>query len=167
MIAIAPTDADWLAFLRQHPEIRKVNFWTPTPWNFGSLGLGEYFYFLQKGPEPRKIAGYGRFAYYENLTARKAWEKYGLANGVQSFAELVDRVDRIAGKGFCNVRRATDPEIGCIILGETMFLKLRYRQTPAFFGLNFPRQVVKFKTFPCEKLDFPSPPATAKAEPNF
>lgn len=99
MIAIAPTDLDWFKFLSEDLSTRVINFWTPTPWNVKQLDEGDKFYFLLKSPV-RKIGGYGTFRYYENMSARKAWNKFGRGNGVNSLSELVVKANKYGNDKF-------------------------------------------------------------------
>ena len=97
MIAIAPTDLDWFGFLQGRLTTSEINFWTPTPWNVKRLEQGDRFYFLLKAPY-RKIGGYGHFRYYENMSARDAWNRFGKGNGVGDLAELVARTSGYASQ---------------------------------------------------------------------
>ena len=46
----------------------------------------------------RKIGGYGKFVRSDAMNAVDAWAKYGTGNGVDSQAELVSTVERLAEK---------------------------------------------------------------------
>ena len=76
--AIAPTDTDWFYILRRESLGDAVNFWTPTPWNVRSLRPSDLWYFRLKAPIS-KIAGFGTFQEYRNMTASQAWREYGIA----------------------------------------------------------------------------------------
>jgi putative restriction endonuclease len=103
MFAIAPTDIGWYRYLRNNPIPEEVNFWTPTPCNVRRLSKGNKFLFLLKAPY-RKICGcgFGSFKYYENLSNKKAWERFGTGNGVESLSELKNRFNTYSRKTFCN-----------------------------------------------------------------
>ena len=146
MIAIAPTDLDWFELLRGELPTAEINFWTPTPWNISRLEQGDRFYFLLKAPY-RKIGGYGHFRYYENMSAREAWNRFGKDNGVDDLAELVARTAKYAYRHSATFVPTDDPEIGCIILDRAVFFKVSGFFTPEEHGKSFPREVVRFKYF--------------------
>lgn len=146
MIAIAPTDLDWFELLSGGLPTSDVNFWTPTPWNISRLGQGERFYFLLKAPY-RKVGGYGHFRYYENMSAKEAWNRYGKGNGVNDLAELVARTAKYADRHSATFVPSENPEIGCIILERPVFFEERAFFKPEDYGKPFPRQVVRLKYF--------------------
>ncbi|MCY4593140.1 MAG: hypothetical protein OXE86_21825 [Alphaproteobacteria bacterium] len=37
-LVIAVTDSDWFSHLRQRPDLREVNFWSPSPRAFKACG---------------------------------------------------------------------------------------------------------------------------------
>jgi putative restriction endonuclease len=172
VIAIAPTDGGWFEFLRRRPDLQVVNFWTPTPWNVRGLSEGERFYFLRKGQEPRYIGGWGSFSDYQNLRAREAWRRYGQANGCETYEEMLERLSDIAGRRSELFQGGDNPEIGCILLTEPVFLDESRQRLPSDFGLEFPPQVVKLKYFDRGPLpiaaESPSrrPPAAPSADPS-
>lgn len=147
MIALSPTDIGWFNFLAKQNDLTVVNFWTPTDWNIQNLQPGDYWYFVLKGPEPRKIGGGGRFVEYKHMRASKAWDLYGYGNGSTTYKEMVDWLNEYIGKRAQTAKPSSDPEIGCIILDKCTFLPTHLQKTAADFGLTFPSQVVKFKTF--------------------
>ncbi len=71
MIALAPTDTNWFHFLRDRAPLAIVNFWTPTDWNVKNLSSGDYWYFVLKGREPRRLGGGGKFSHYEILKSHR------------------------------------------------------------------------------------------------
>jgi putative restriction endonuclease len=146
MIAIAPTDLDWFEVLREELPAPEINFWTPTPWNISRLRQGDRFYFLLKAPY-RKIGGYGHFRYYENMSAREAWNRFGRGNGVGDLAELVARTSKYADRHSATFVPTENPEIGCIILGRPVFFEEDRFFKPEDYGKSFPRQVVRLKYF--------------------
>jgi putative restriction endonuclease len=146
MIAIANTDLDWFEVLSEGPPTPEINFWTPTPWNISGLELGDKFYFLLKAPY-RKIGGYGHFRYYENMSAREAWDRFGKGNGVNNLAELVARTSKYAIRHSTTFLPTENPEIGCIILDRPVFFEENEFFRPEHYDKPFPRQVVKLKYF--------------------
>lgn len=151
MIALAPTDYDWFKFLSAHPELQEINFWTPTPWNIRQLNPGDHFYFLLKAPI-RKIGGYGQFEYYENMSARAAWKRFGVGNGVGELDDFLGRVRRYAAHRSRDYVETEDPEIGCIVLQNPQFFQPDEYVAPQEIGLSFPDTVVKHKYFDMESL---------------
>ena len=147
VIAIAPTDQGWLETLTEELSPSEVNFWTPTPWNLAKLNRGDRFYFLLKAPY-RKIAGYGHFRYYGNMTARDAWNRFGKGNGVRNLAELVARATKYATQHSVTFVPSENPTIGCIVLEDPVFYSESEFFKPEQYGLPFPDQVVKYKYFP-------------------
>jgi putative restriction endonuclease len=95
----------------------------------------------------RLIGGYGIFREYETLPASEAWTRYGRGNGVSSASELNERVEAYASKRSANFTAGPDPKIGCLILSDPVFLDEAVYLHPTDYGVEFPRQVVKFKTF--------------------
>src|SRR5829696_2962390 len=146
MIAIAPTDLDWFEVLSEESPAPEINFWTPTPWNISGLEQGNRFYFLLKAPY-RKIGGYGHFRYYENMSAREAWNRFGKGNGVSNLAELVERTSKYASRHSTTFVPSVNPEIECIILDRPVFFEESDFFRPEDYGKFFPRQVVKLKYF--------------------
>jgi HNH endonuclease len=146
MIAIAPTDLDWFEVLSEELPTPEINFWTPTPWNISRLKQGDKFYFLLKAPT-RKIGGYGHFRYYENMSAREAWNRFGKGNGVGDLAELVARTSKYADRHSTRFVPTKNPEIGCIILERPVFFEESKFFRSEDYGKPFPRQVVRLKYF--------------------
>jgi putative restriction endonuclease len=95
----------------------------------------------------RLIGGYGIYRGYETLTVSEAWSKFGPGNGVSSASELEERIVGFASKRSANFTPQSDPKIGCLSLDDPVFLEKPSYLDPAEFGVEFPRQVVKFKTF--------------------
>lgn len=150
MFAIAPTDIEWFDYLKENLSSDKINFWTPTPWNVRQLKEGDKLYFLLKSPS-RKIGGFGYFSYYENMTAKQAWNRFGINNGVKSLLELVNRCTKYVNKNSIFVP-TENPAIGCIVLENPTFLDEEEFFLPEQHGLSFPTQVVKLKYFHQEDI---------------
>lgn len=150
MFGIACTDKDWFDCLRATPRIGIVNFWTPTPWNIKKLSPGQHFYFMLKAPI-RKIGGYGEFQSYENMTIEAAWNRFGPANGVASRDELLSKITRF--------KKGHNGDIGCILLSKSIFFDDSGFIDPSQANIEFPRNVVTWKSFPGDKVAlFPNPP---------
>nr|WP_315020193.1 HNH endonuclease [uncultured Aminipila sp.] len=145
MFAVAPTDLEWFNYLKENVLTKEVNFWTPTPWNVKKIERGDKLYFMLKSPI-RKIGGYGFFEKYENTTARDAWNKYGLGNGVSSLAELESRCSKYVTKNSI-LRPRENLEIGCIILRDLILYDEQDYFDISEKGYDFPSQVVKLKYF--------------------
>jgi putative restriction endonuclease len=144
MIAIANTDLDWFETLSEELPTQEINFWTPTQWNVSKLEQGDKFYFLLKAPY-RKIGGYGYFRYYENMSAREAWNRFGKANGVGDLAELIAKTSGYAIRHSTTFVSTENPEIGCIVLDRPIFFEKSKFFRPEDHGKSFPREVVRFK----------------------
>jgi len=154
MIALSPTDTDWFNFLRKQNSASLVNFWTPTDWKVGKLRIGDYWYFVLKGAEPRKIGGSGCFVEYKVMKASKAWDRFGIGNGSSTFEEMLERLNKYRGKHSTVDKPSSDPDIGCIILDNCTFISDSKQQTPDSYGLDFASQIVKYKTYDIAPLDF-------------
>lgn len=113
---VAPTDHGWYEYLRARPELQEINFWRPGPGRFAALRPGEPFFFKLKAPH-RAIGGFGRFATFEQMTLRTAWDVFGEANGVADAVTLQLRTRRLAGsRSF-----SADQPIGCIVIASPVF----------------------------------------------
>ena len=118
-LVVAVTDGDWFDFLRQRPDLDEVNFWSPSPKNFGALSPGELFLFKLKAPR-NMIAGGGIFAYANTLPCSLAWEAFQEANGARSAQEMRASIAQY---------RSTHPDdrsdfsIGCRILTQPFFFE--------------------------------------------
>ena len=149
MIAITPTDIDWFNFLKDRLNFQQINFWTDTPWNPRKLNKGDKFYFLLKAPI-RKISGYASFSYYQNLSIKEAWQKFGRGNGVNSLYELGVKVTGDRKPDFST-------EIGCIILENPVFLDQSNYFHPQKYNLSFPNEISKHKYYPnLDQINFAS-----------
>lgn len=112
---IGHTDAGWWRLLSDAPQLSEVNFWRPGARTFSALHPGEPFFFRLKSPV-NKIGGFGLFARYALLPVWRAWEVFGLANGVRHEHEFVERLRRLA-------RRPVNQTsmIGCIAITDCTF----------------------------------------------
>lgn len=144
MFAIAPTDNDWFQKIQQQPHEKLVNFWKPTPRRMIKLKKGEHLYFMLKAPT-RKIAGYGKFLGWREMTAKEAWNQYDFGNGVDSVDALVDKVEGYAEKRATNFVRTGNPRIGCIELSAITILPNLIAAEEC--GLEFSVKIVTIKHF--------------------
>ena len=150
MYTISNTDLRWFNTHRSSSLTPTVNFWSPTPWNVRSIEEGSRIYFMLKHPV-RLIGGYGVFRGYETMKVSRAWMKYGPGNGVGSSSELKSRVEEYALKRSMKFHAQPDPEIGCLELTDAVFLDDASFIDPANYAVEFPRQIVKYKSF--DELD--------------
>lgn len=151
MFALAVTDNRWHDQMLSDPPTGLVNFWTPTPWAV-QLRPGVRWGFMLKAPV-RRIGGFGTFVRYEEATVSEAWERWGLANGVQSLAEFQDRILGLAGRRSSTPIVSTNPVIGCVLLDACVILPSAEQPTPEDLGYGFPSQIVKWKGYPVGELE--------------
>lgn len=142
---LAVTDLRWHSRMLVERPTGLINFWTPTPWNV-KLSPGTRFGFMLKAPV-RKVGGFGHFVRYEELDVRTAWQRWGPANGVETFEELAARIREFAAKRSITWAGEANPVIGCIILADCVFLDEPEFCAPEAIGLPFPAQIVKWKRF--------------------
>jgi putative restriction endonuclease len=113
---IGHTDAGWWRLLSAAPELSEVNFWRPGGGRtFSALRSGEPFFFRLKSPV-NKIGGFGLFARYASLPIWRAWEVFGLSNGVRDESEFVERLERLARRPVSQTS-----VIGCIAITDCTF----------------------------------------------
>lgn len=143
MFALAVTDPRWHDQMLSDPPTGLVNFWTPTPWKV-KLQSGSRWGFMLKSPI-RRIGGFGTLVGYEEATIEEAWERWGLANGVQSLADFRDRIIRFASRRSSAPIVGNNPTIGCVLLEACVFLPAKEWREPEEFGLIFKKQIVKWK----------------------
>jgi putative restriction endonuclease len=127
---VAVTDPSWLQRLRRQ-GCREANFWQPSPVSVRH-DRGTPWIFKVRGTA--RIAGYGFFSYYTVMPAGIAWETFGVANGVDSFAEMRERLRSL---------RRTDPQddaVGCVVLSELEILETEaYIDAPRDWSPNTQR----------------------------
>ncbi|MCZ2111991.1 MAG: HNH endonuclease, partial [Dehalococcoidia bacterium] len=116
---VAVTDPGWYEHLSSTPGPRDANFWRPSTRAFG-LDVGTPFFFKLKAPH-HTIAGFGYFAGFSVLPDWLAWETFGEANGVASFADLRGRVARI--QDGARIRPDASSRIGCCLVAEATFFR--------------------------------------------
>jgi putative restriction endonuclease len=116
---IAITDPGWYGALRAQAGLEEVNFWKPSAAR--AFRGGEFAPFIFKLPAPQNaVCGFAFFARYSALPEWLAWDSFGTANGVASFAELRQRIQGIRARIKYRGNAATDP-IGCILLVQPVF----------------------------------------------
>ncbi|MHC1786424.1 MAG: HNH endonuclease [Christensenellales bacterium] len=118
-IYVGVTDYDWFRSLRD-ANCEEVNFWKPSgKANFKVLNKGDLFLFKLHSPN-NYIVGGGYFVTFSILPLSLAWEAFGTANGAASYLDLVNRVHM-----YRRTDRLTDPDpqVGCIILAMSFYLK--------------------------------------------
>ena len=145
MYYIGVTDPRWHEFLTLHGTPATANFWTPTLWRPAALEPGARWLFMLKSPI-RKIGGFGLIAGYAEHTVEKAWELFGLGNGVASPEELRQRVDSFAAARSVRPRASNDP-IGCILLSDVTLFGPGQQLTADELGVDFAVNIVKYKSY--------------------
>ncbi|MGH6993443.1 MAG: HNH endonuclease [Caulobacteraceae bacterium] len=140
-VLIANTDRDWFDTLASQPGIDEVNFWQPSgTYDFRALQPGELFAFRLKAPI-NQIGGFGIFQHASRLPLSRAWEVFGIKNGVRSLEEMRSRVGRYRPAG---ERVDLDWPIGCRILVQPIFLpQIHWIPMPASWSAN----IVSFKAY--------------------
>jgi putative restriction endonuclease len=155
LIAVSIVGKRWIEFVRAR-SLREVNFWTPTPWNVRALNPGDKLYFLLKAADSkvagsedrrRKVAGYGHYSYYENLTIREAWQRFGVGNGVDDIEEFCAVRNHFPFPKARDAGPTEDSVIGCIVLDEVVSWAEQDYLVLEDYGLSFPRQIVRIKYF--------------------
>ena len=114
---IANTDNSWFDFLSQEPNLAEVNFWWPGEMAFRAIQPGELLVFRLKNPR-NKIGGFGVFSSHSPLPIQMAWETFGRANGVPTFADLRNAIARLRASNVA----VPSTNIGCTVLVEPVFL---------------------------------------------
>ncbi len=153
VFALAVTDNRWHAQMLADPPVGLVNFWTPTPWGV-QLEPGVRWGFMLKSPV-RRIGGFGTFVGYKEATVTEAWERWGLANGVQSLAEFQERIMSFAARRSSTPIVGSNPVIGCVLLDACVFLPSDEQPAPEDLGYSFPTQIVKWKGYKSGSLELP------------
>ena len=140
---IAVTDNKWFAYLRERAPLEEVDFWLPSPrQGFAALQVGEPFLFKLHAPM-NYIVGGGFFTHYTRAPVYMAWEAFGTMMGAGSFREVHSRIARYRRQD----AKATDFEIGNVILTEPFFLKdEHWVRAPSDWSPN----IVRGKTYETE-----------------
>src|ERR1700731_1059075 len=139
-LIVAVTDGDWFNQLRQIPNLKEANFWSPSDSTFRALQPGELFLFKLHSPN-NFIVGGGVFAHANSMPCSLAWEAFGESNGATSLAQMRTRIAK-----YRRVRpdERDDFVIGCRILTQPFFLD-RERWLPV--PRNFDLRTVTFKGY--------------------
>jgi putative restriction endonuclease len=139
-LVVAVTDRDWFEHLRSRPHLTEVNFWSPGAASFRALEAGELFFFKLHAPH-NYIAGFGIFAYANNLPCSLAWEAFGEANGANTFQEMRSRIIRYRRTGLDD---RSDFIVGCRVLAPAFFFdETHWLEVPQ----SWSRNIVAFKTY--------------------
>jgi putative restriction endonuclease len=92
---------------------QEANFWQPRP-ALLRQEIGTPWIFKVRGSD--RIAGYALFSYYSVMPVGVAWETFGTANGVASFAEMLARI-----RSLRHTDSAVDA-VGCVVLSNLVIL---------------------------------------------
>jgi putative restriction endonuclease len=112
------TDPDWYSFLSGQPHVDEVNFWQPHgEQNFRALTSGDPFFFKLRAPA-RHIAGFGFFQRFQQLSARDAWDYFGVANGAPDFEAMLGRLGSLRSEP---TPASGEFQIGCIMIAAPVF----------------------------------------------
>lgn len=130
---VAITDRDWLDHLRSIAELEEVNFWQPSAHGFAILQPGEPFLFKLHARFGGRIAGMAFFLRYTSLPVSTAWETFGEKNGVGSYYEMRQRIERYRRSA---PHEFTDYSIGCIMLSKPVFFPDDYMFQPPEWQAN-------------------------------
>ena len=132
---VAITDSRWFDLLsREQPE--EVNFWQPSgKRNFAAVSVGELFLFKLHAPN-NYIVGGGVFSHASNVPLSLAWDAFGAKNGVESLAEMRQRIAHYRSDETILDPRV-DPPIGCRILTQPFFWpREQWLPVPPSFAQN-------------------------------
>ncbi|MBI2793885.1 MAG: HNH endonuclease [Ignavibacteria bacterium] len=139
---IGNTNNTWFNNLSNlKPLPPEVNFWVPSGRGFKALSPGCPFLFRLLSPVD-KIAGVGFFLGFQRLPMRLAWETFEMENGLSSFQELSDAINRSR-----TIKAGSLDEIGCIILENPVFFP---REQWVSVPSSFSRNIQNGKTFDTE-----------------
>jgi putative restriction endonuclease len=145
-LIVAVTDGDWFNQLRQIPDLKEANFWSPSDSTFRALQPGELFLFKLHSPN-NFIVGGGVFAHANSMPCSLAWEAFGESNGATSLAQMRARIAKY--------RRIKPDErddfvIGCRVLTQPFFFdRDRWLPVPESFALT----TVTFKTYTTDEVE--------------
>lgn len=110
------------------------------------LQPGDEWHFLLKSPL-RKLGGYGVFQEYRDLSIQDAWQTYDVGNGVSPEAEFVSRCRMYSERNSIHPVTNGQSIIGCVVLSDLEFHEDDEYLDLSSIGLEFARQIVKFKYF--------------------
>lgn len=118
---IGITDFDWYQrlFAVGSDRLEEANFWQPSGGRITRLQEGTPFLFKLHKRNGGAICGFGLYARGVRLPIREAWNFFGVANGVSSERELVERVRRYR-RGSTAI--TANDSIGChLLLAPVLF----------------------------------------------
>ncbi|MCA9509144.1 MAG: HNH endonuclease [Myxococcales bacterium] len=116
---VGVTDFAWYELLARRRGLDEVNFWQPGGNRvFGALEPGGLFLFKLHAPH-NAIVGGGFFAHATLLPVGLAWDAFREANGVESLAEMRERIGKYRR---VEVEDRKNFTIGCILLEQPFFL---------------------------------------------
>ena len=135
---IGNTDFDWFTFLAARQPLEEVNFWQPSGGSdFHAVGPGEPFFFRLKKPH-YAIAGYGIFARHEVVSARLAWEAFGVLNGAPDFDSMCRRIEKYRRQQPGDA--AKQYQVGCLMISQPVFFEpADWVEEPAGYSRNIVR----------------------------
>lgn len=124
---VAVTDPTWLQRLRE-AGATEANFWQPRPAPLDQAP-GTPWIFKVRGS--KAVAGMGVFSNYAVVPVSEAWHTFGLANGVRSYAEFVQRLRSLRHD------EAGGDLVGCVVLeGVSILGPDAYVRAPADWKAN-------------------------------
>jgi len=124
---VAVTDPSWLRRLAAQ-GVREANFWQPRPAALRQ-DIGTPWIFKIRGTD--RVGGYGFFSYYTVMPSGVAWETFGAANGVGSYAEMRRRIADLRHTS------VADDSVGCVVLSDLALLDAdKYVSAPADWKPN-------------------------------
>ncbi|MFY9779964.1 MAG: HNH endonuclease [Candidatus Baltobacteraceae bacterium] len=127
---VAVTDPDWIDLLAA-TGAREANFWQPRPTTVRQPE-GTPWIFKVRGTN--RVAGFGLLEYWTTMPLSVAWETFGLANGVRSLTEMIDRVQQLRRD------REPDSNVGCVALTSlTLLDRSDWISAPADWHSNIVR----------------------------
>ena len=106
------TDPGWLQALAAIGA-SEVNFWQPRPAALRQLP-GTPWIFKMRGGD--RIGGYGFLSYYTVMPSGVAWETFGPANGVASYAAMATRLRALRHDD------RDEDSVGCVVLSDVQFV---------------------------------------------
>jgi len=86
------TNPKWIETLKTHSVTDRANFWRKDSRTL-HLDTGSYFFFKPKGT--KAIVGRGQFSQMGQMTAKAAWEEFGIGNGVVSYEDLSEKIKSV------------------------------------------------------------------------
>jgi hypothetical protein len=114
MFCVYKTDPDWINVVKDLTAENQICFWRRNTNNF-NLPKSSWFYFNLRGS--KTFVGRAVFVRQELLPIPKAWELYGIGNGVSSLEIFRQRATEVLGID------DQDAVIGCILLADLQLLK--------------------------------------------